>query len=290
MNPGRRRALAGIALAAAGGSPAQTDSLSPPRLQRRALRTSDGVRLSLLETPAHGASRTTLAFVPGWGMPASVWIPSMAALASRHRCMALDPRGQGESDVPDHGYTVERRAADLNEWIAPLERVVLVAWSLGVLEALHLVHRFGHDRLAALVLVDNSVGEPPPPAPTDFLKRLRADRSATVDRFVRGMFATPPPESLIDEISRSVLKTRLEHSIALLSYPLPREHWRAVARAFPRPLAYLVTPRFAAQASNLKSARPDTRVEVFDGAGHALFVDQPQRFNEVLAEFASTVR
>lgn len=288
MNPDRRRALAAVAMTAAGFATARATGLPEPAVHRRELRTSDGVRLSLLATPSHRSNRIPLLFVPGWGMPASVWSQSMAALAADHRCIALDPRGQGESDTPDHGYTIERRAADLYEAIAPLERVVLVAWSLGVLEALHAVHLYGHDRLAALVLIDNSVGEPPPPAPTDFLKRLRADRAATVDRFARGMFATPQPEDRIDEIKRSMLKTRLEHSIALLSYPLPREHWRGIARAFPKPLAYLVTPRFAAQAQNLKAARPATQIEVFEGAGHALFVDQAERFFAVLGAFVRT--
>lgn len=285
MNPHRRQTLAGLLAAAAASATRAASTAPPPAPQRREFRTSDGVRLSLLATPADDSRRATLVFVPGWGMPATVWGPTMAELASRHPCIALDPRGQGESDTPDRGYTIERRAADLAEVIAPLERVVLVAWSLGVLEALHAVHLYGHDRLAALVLVDNSVGEPPPPAPTDFLKRLRADRAATVDRFARGLFATPQPEERIDEIKRSMLKTRLEHSIALLSYPLPREHWRDITRAFPKPLAYLITPRFAAQAQNLKAARPATQIEVFEGAGHALFVDQAERFSAVLGAF-----
>ncbi len=246
------------------------------------MRTSDGVNLSLLSTQAPDATETTFFFLPGWGMPASLWSDNLQALAPYAPCIAVDPRGQGESDAPDHGYTIERRTADLRDVLAPLKRVVLVAWSLGVLEALHYVHLYGHDKLAALVLVDNSVGEPPAPKPSDFLQRLRADRTATMDRFVRGLFATPQPEARIEEVKRSALKTTLEQSIALLSYPLPREHWRRIARAFPKPLSYLITPRFAAQAASLKAARPATQVEVFKEAGHALFVDEAQRFNAAL--------
>jgi microsomal epoxide hydrolase len=102
------------------------------------------------------------------------------------------------------------------------------------------------------------------------------------------MFATPRPEDEIAALVRSVLKTPLEASVALLSYPLPREHWRAIARGLRRPLTYVVTARFAEQARNLQSSRPATRVEVFEQAGHALFVDEPARFNDVLAEAVRT--
>ena len=74
-------------------------------------------------------------------------------------------------------------------------------------------------------------------------------------------------------------------SIDLLSYPQPREHWRNIAWAFRKPLLYVVTPQFAEQAKNLQLHRPGTRIEVFQQAGHALFVDEPQRFNALLEQF-----
>ena len=81
----------------------------------------------------------------------------------------------------------------------------------------------------------------------------------------------------------------LEASIDLLSYPFPREHWRDVARAFRKPLLYVVTPQFAEQAQNLKRNRRGTRIEIFADAGHALFVDEPQRFNALLDDFLATL-
>jgi non-heme chloroperoxidase len=48
-----------------------------------------------------------------------------------------------------------------------------------------------------------------------------------------------------------------------------------------------VTPQFAAQAKNLKRNRPATEVAVFEDAGHALFVDEPARFDVLVADFVS---
>lgn len=246
--------------------------------------TSDGVRLHYLET----GRGPTLVFVPGWGMPAEIWAPQLRHFGQRYRAVAFDPRGQGRSAVPVNGYNAARRAADIKELIEALQApsVVLVGWSLGVLESLVYVNEYGVDRLSALVLVDNSVGEEPPPvADPTFFDRLRTSREATVERFVRAMTRGPQPETYYRRIVESALRMPLDASIALLSYPHPREFWRRVVHVVDRPVLYAVSPRFAEQALNLKRHRPAVRIQVFENAGHALFVDEPDGFNELLDEF-----
>ena len=260
---------------------------------RRTVLTSDGVRLSLLERRPAGTAapdRTdtgaapTIVLLPGWCMPATIWQEQLFGLGERWATVAVDPRGQGESQVPGFGYTADRRADDLHEVLQGLDRVVLVAWSLGVLEALQYVHRHGSGQLLALALVDNSIGEPPVPKGNGrFLQDLREARAPAIDRFVRSMFARPPPASLIEQMRASALRMPLEASLALLTYPLPREHWRELVHSFDRPLAYLITPRYREQAQHLRQARPQVMVEIFEHAGHALFVDEAQRFNRLLA-------
>ena len=59
--------------------------------------------------------------------------------------------------------TVQRRAEDLNDLIEHLQlrRVAPIGWSLGVMEGLMFVSMHGDSKVAALVFVDNSVGESP---------------------------------------------------------------------------------------------------------------------------------
>lgn len=250
--------------------------------------TSDGVRLNVLEAGPSvvDLSLPVIVLVPGWCMPATIWQAQLQALGQRFRTLAVDPRGQGESEIPASGYNAERRADDLRDLLTPLQRTLMVAWSLGVLDALDLVDRHGDAQLAGLVLVDNSVGEPPAPRPSNFIKELRADRNTTTEHFVRAMFARPRPEAEIERIKQEALKMPLDDAIALLSYPFPRAHWRDIVRRFTRPLCYCVTSRYLEQAHNLQRERPATRVEWFEHAGHALFVDEPERFNRVVSEFA----
>ena len=70
---------------------------------------------------------------------------------------------------------------------------------------------------------------------------------------------------------------------------MPREHWRAATHAVRAPLLYVVTPQLAEQAANLLRNRPGTETAVFESAGHALFVDEPERFNALLEDFARRV-
>ena len=185
---------------------------------------SDGVVLSAIEAVADQRDGPlTLVLIPGWCMPAWLWQPQLDALSAHYPVIALDPRGQGESDMPDHGYHFERRATDIHEFLQPFQNVLLVGWSLGALEVLEYTHRFGDDKLAGMVLVDSSVGElPVPPPGGTFLDALREARDATLDGFVREMYRTPRPEAEVAALLNDVKRISLANSIALLSSGIPR--------------------------------------------------------------------
>ncbi len=253
-------------------------------LDSRFFATSDGVRLHVLEGGPPGAP--AIAFVPGWSMPADIWRFQLQALGGRYRVAALDPRGQGRSPVAASGYTLERRAADVREFVAAYPRTVLVGWSLGALESLEMVRAHGEGGIAGLVIVDSAVGEPPAPPAGVFKESLRGNRRRALNEFVRAIFTTPRSESEVSALVAGALRMRLEDSLALLSYPVPREHWRAAVHAVKAPLLYVATPQFAAQAANLARNRPGTETVVFEHAGHALFVDEPERFSALLDDFA----
>jgi non-heme chloroperoxidase len=259
--------------------------------RRRSIQTSDGVTLSFLEAGQEFSGKnTTIALITGWSMPATIWRSQIDFLSRRYHTLALDPRGQGESDVPHAGYTAERRAGDIKEFLDPHPRVLLIGWSLGAIEALQYVHLYGSERLAGLVLVDSSVGEEPAPrAGGTFKEQLRQDRDKALGEFVQAIFAKPRGSDELEALVRGAKRMALEDSLALLDYPFERVHWRGIARNFTRPLLYVVTPQFEAQAGNLKKNRPATQVEVFRKAGHALFVDEPERFNALVQSFAKKV-
>lgn len=261
----------------------------PPTITSRYFRASDGARLHWLEAMPAAAGRhiPVIVLVPGWSMPASIWHAQLASLGQRYRVIAFDPRGQGQSAIPRSGYNISRRARDLHELISRHRRVVLVGWSLGALETLQYVHLHGDARLAALVLVDSSVGEGQATAGGGFQAALRRDRRGTLTDFINAIFKSPRTQEDQDALIESALRMPLAASLALFPSKVPRTRWRNTARRFAKPLLYVVTPQFAEQAHELASNRPATQIEIFENAGHALFVDEPERFNALLAEFVA---
>ncbi len=254
--------------------------------QSRYFLTSDGVRLHYLESgPPTGH---TIVFVPGWTMPAWIWQPQLRAFAPRYHVVAFDPRGQGDSDAPSRGYEPRRRSQDIAELVAGLAPVpvLLVGWSLGVLDTLAYVRAHGDLMVAGLVLVDNSVGEEPPPPPKLHRPGPMIPHAIAMHRFVTGMFLRRQSDAYLDRLTEATLRTPEAASRALLAYPVPRTYWRDAIYSTDKPVLYVVRPGWLAeQAANLAHNRPGTQIAVFQGAGHALFVDDAARFNALLAGF-----
>ena len=258
----------------------------------RFVSTSDGVRLHVVDVgQAHAApDAPVLVFVPGWTMPEWIFQPQIDEFSKHYRVIAIDPRGQGESDVPKTGYVHTRRGEDIAEVIDSLhvQHVVLIGWSLGVLDSLAYLHTHGDAALAGLVLIDNSVGEEPPPAASKD-KPVPSGHKPThaefMAAFVRGMFHRPQPAAYLNRLTQICLRTPERAANQLLAYPVPRSYWKEAVYSTTRPVLYVVRPKFAGQAGNLAAHHKAAETMVVDGLGHALFVDDPARFNATLADF-----
>jgi non-heme chloroperoxidase len=280
---------AGLVLATLGGACARAGQITDGFVV-----TSDGVRLHILQAaPESGPDQPVLVFVPGWTMPGWIWGPQLSYFSARFPVVAMDPRGQGDSDIPPRGYEPGRRGRDIADLLARIapRKVVLIGWSLGVLDSLAYVHEYGDAQLAGLVLVDNSVGEEPAPLPARRAPHPRAprpvDREEWMRGFVRSMFRRPQEDAYLDRLTEYALRTPARDAAELLAYPVPRTYWRDALYSVHKPILYVVRPQWAAQAANVAAHDPQAQTAVFEGVGHALFVDDASRFNTLLEDFIS---
>lgn len=284
-SPGRRGAL-GLMGSALLGRAAWGQGRPVAGAQSRFFTASDGARLHYLEAgPAEGR---VIVMVPGWTMPAWIFTPQIVALSRQFRVIAFDPRAQGDSDVARAGYDHVRRGQDIAELIARLGKrpMVLLAWSLAVLEALAYVKAQGDGRLDGVILVDNSVGEDPPPVALPPARGPKPPHDEAMRSFVRGMFRHPQPPGYLDRLTQATLKVPEPASRALLGYPVPRSYWREAVYSIRKPILYVVRPKFAGQAANLGRNHPNAEsVVLSNDVGHALFVDDPARFNALVLDF-----
>jgi non-heme chloroperoxidase len=269
----------------------QAEALAPAiaGTQDRYFVTSDGARLHYLESGPELAQ--TIVLVPGWAMPAWIFAPQIRAFSRKYHVIAFDPRGQGSSDIPANGYNQVRRGEDIGALLDRLgpRPVVILGWSLGVLDTLAYIHLNGDQRIAGLVLVDNSVGENPAPTPHPYRPGPVISHAAYMRAFVAGMFLTRQSPDYLRRLTAATLRLPAADARALLEYPVPRSYWRQAIYSTGRPVLYVVRPHLAGQADNLLADRPNTQIAIYPDVGHALFVDAAPRFNTLVARFLLTV-
>jgi microsomal epoxide hydrolase len=223
-------------------------------------------------------------------MPAEIWESQIRHFSSQYRVVAVDPRSQGESGKPTEGHYPERRARDYKELVEQLKLAptVLVGWSLGVPEVLTYVQEFGTASLRGVVLVDGMIGSDPNPrwiaAVSGMLRNLQLDRTKFTEEFVRGMYRKPQPPEYLKRIIAASLKTSTNTAVTLMAN-LAVGDWRPVLSKLDKPVLFVGSAAMKEQAASLQAKLPSARTEIFPEAGHALFVDEAERFNQLLESF-----
>lgn len=255
----------------------------------------DGLRLHYLEA---GSGPRTIVFIPGWLMPAAIFQAQLEGLGGEFRVLAFDPRSQGDSEVFNGPHDPERRMDDMEDFLraAAVGDYVLAGWSLGVMESLDFIERKPQTGLRGLILIDNSIGAGRPPAVSSGGGASRRNslnpkvREQYLREFSREIFASPPPREMADAVLQSALQMPPRAANQLLAQPYPRTYWRDIVFRQSEPVLYVIRPRFRDQGQELLAKKGEgARVEVFEKAGHALFVDEAARFNELAASFARKV-
>lgn len=251
-------------------------------------KTSDGIRIHYLEA---GSGRP-IVFIPGWSMPAWIWQKQIEEFSKRYHVIAVDPRSQGESDKPTSGHLPETRARDYKELVDQLglKQPVLVGWSMACAELIKYAEQFGSDNVGGFVLVDGFITEKLSPevfnAMSGWMNQLQQDRQQQADGFVRNMFKKPQPEDYVKRLIDAAQQVPADTAVVLIYNMIAVKDFSAGLARMNRPVLFTYQPSSQASADYLKSKLGDKlKIERFEGDGHALFVDEPQKFGQVLEEF-----
>jgi non-heme chloroperoxidase len=255
-------------------------------------KTSDGVRIHYLEA---GSGRP-IVFIPGWTMPAWIWQKQIDQFSRKYHVIAVDPRSQGESDKTTNGHLPEERARDYKELVDQLglKQPVLVGWSMACGELMKYVEKFGTDNIAGLVLVDCLLWDKPNPdlfaGLSQWMNQLQSDRHKQADGFVRTMYRKPQSEDYLKRVIDASMQVPDDTAAVLIYDMIAVKDFSGGFAKINRPVLFTYQPDTQPTADFLKSKLGDkVRLERFDGDGHALFVDDPDKFNRVLEEFVSSL-
>jgi microsomal epoxide hydrolase len=271
--------------------------LSAPRVVAQAtktgfFKTSDGIRIHYLEA---GSGRP-IVFIPGWTMPGWIWQKQIDDFSNKYHVIAVDPRSQGDSDKPPYGHLPETRARDYKELVdqLSLQQPVLVGWSMACGELMKYVEQFGSDNIGGLVLVDGFLWDKPSPemfaTMSGWMNQLQEDRQKQADGFVRGMFKKPQTEDYLKRVIDASIQVPADTAVVLIYNMIAVKNFSSGFARTNRPVLFAYQPGSQQSADFLKSKLGDkVRLERFEGDGHALFVDEPEKFNRVLEEFLQSL-
>jgi pimeloyl-ACP methyl ester carboxylesterase len=251
--------------------------------------TADGAELSYVDFGPRGG--IAILFLHGWQGAAAVWVPVMQRLSLRHRTIALDLRGFGESNGAPGPYRVETFSDDLSALIAALDLdpLVVVGHSMGAAVA----QRFAIDRpdaVEGLVLA-----APVPASGVPFSPKVAAMFRSTAgnadnanawlaaltytepSRDVRAIMraaaaATPAPVAL--ESFDSWANLDFAGEAATIDTPT-----LVLAPAADRPM----TPEFTRE--RVADVISGSRLVVIEEAGHYLPLEQPERVAALVERF-----
>ncbi|WP_246368425.1 alpha/beta fold hydrolase [Aurantimonas endophytica] len=250
--------------------------------------TSDGTNIHYTDT---GEGRA-IVLIPGWLSEAAIWEPQIAGLSTSYRVIAIDPRSQGDSDKPSFGHLPEARARDYKEVVDALElnRPVMVGWSMACGELMRYVELFGDEELGGIVMVDGLL--PPEANPNVvpilayFTNLLQRNRKQAIEEFLSVWYKTPQSETYLESVKRGTDKTPTDAAIALMHNMLVSNDFSGAFSRLSRPLLFAYQELLQQGADYLKSQLGERiQMERFDAAGHAVFVDNPVRFNAMIDEF-----
>jgi non-heme chloroperoxidase len=252
------------------------------------LKTSDSIRIHYLEA---GSGRS-IVFIPGWTMPAWIWQKQIDAFSKKYHVIAIDPRSQGESDKPSSDHLPEARARDYKEVVDQLglKRPVLVGWSMACGELMKYVESYGTDNVGGLVLVDCALWDKPNlemfTSMAEWTNLFQHDRQKHADAFVRSMYHKPQTEDYLKRVIDASLQVPDDTAVVLIYNMIAVKDFSACFSRIHRSVLFVYEPQLQDTADLLKSKLGDNvRLERFDGDGHALFVDDPDKFNRVLEKF-----
>lgn len=260
----------------------------------------DGVRLHCTE--AGNPAGRPVVLLAGFKAPATSWRYQAGPLAAAgHRVLALDLRGHGDADRPDAGVDMARRGEDVRNALDTLDlrEALLVGGSMGGNTIWSHVSRHGVDRIAGIVVVDQT---PKMLNSADWPHGFYGYDESNVDT----CFAERVPETghgtrlwrrgrrlvRLARAMRGTERTLTPGELALLG-DHAKADWRPVVSRTEVPTLFVAGaesefwPSSHAAASAALAPRGSSLVVADDG--HAADVEQPKAFNRALLDFANSL-
>ncbi|MDA4131055.1 MAG: alpha/beta hydrolase [Thaumarchaeota archaeon] len=246
-------------------------------------------------------SGKSIVLVHGWCGSHSLWERTVQDLAKKFRTFAMDNRGHGDSGKPNTDYDFNEFSSDLKELIDQkgLENAILVGWSMGVSISLRYFERFGKHGISKLVLVNGpirlaSAPDFPYSMSREYLENLfdeRIDNRAMREReFVKIGFYMPHLEAT-NWISSIHMETPMHIAMKCVRHQMDLD-MRDVLKKIDIPTLVCYgahDPFYPTSLGQFIVQRiPNSRLVIFEESGHYPFLEESNKFSNLIEEFADS--
>ncbi len=253
---------------------------------------TNGINLHYTRT---GGNKPTIILLHGLMANGLCWIGLARALEEEYDVIMPDARGHGQSSVPDYGYQYEDHANDVVGLMDSLKlsSPLLLGHSMGGMTAAVVASR-KPSLLRGLILADPTFLSPRAQREvrdSDVADRHRKILCMSLDEVVKEAQVRHPNRPL--ETLELFARARLQTSMAAFDVLTPpNPDYRQLVSKIDVPSLLLFGDKgvvSSAIAKELQGLNPQLKVEQIQGAGHALHMDQPERFAAIVKRFLRSI-
>ena len=242
--------------------------------------------------------------VHGVSMSRRYFHRQLGPLGEHNRVIAVDLRGHGGSEKVPSGHTIPQYGRDLDAFIRALDirRPILLGWSMGAFVIFDFIRQFGTGAIRGLVIVDEAAsdfkwegwphGFVDLPTLHSFMTDVQDDKQAFLEHLVPAMFHTEPARADIEWMVHECAQLPVGALSAIL-FDQSVQDYRELIPTIDVPTLVCwgrhdgLLP--VSGASHLRETIPNVRVELFEDSGHCPFLEESERFNEVVDAFLTSV-
>lgn len=270
------------------------ESIFSMRFNERTI-TSNGHQVSYFE---EGLPLTEpVILIHGFPFNKHMWGSQLSVLKGKHRCIAYDVRGHGNSSAGESEFTIDLFADDLLALLDALkiEKAIICGLSMGGYIALNAIQKQPH-RFAGLILADTQCGADTPEGKEKRMKTITFIRKNGLEVYaeesLKNLFAPASFQKHPDGVAfiqKTILNTPADVICRTLQALADRRESCSYLPKIKIPVCVVVgsedkvTPQPLAQ--KITDAIPSAKLVVIENAGHLSNMENPDRFNEALKIF-----
>jgi sigma-B regulation protein RsbQ len=246
---------------------------------------SDGVPIHY---SVQGKGDPALVFIHCWACNRHFWDNQVTEVSKTNRVVAIDLPGHGESGQGRKNWSVESYGDDVKTVVTKLslKRVVLVGSSMGGPIALEATRRMP-DRVVAIVPVDTlqNVEQKIPQEQLDAVfQQMQADfKGATTNLLNQFFFSPTTPAAVKERVINETISQKPEVVLPILKAVFSYDAAPGL-REVKVPIRAINADRVPTDLIVNRKYAPQFDVVIIKGTGHYPMLEDPARFNQMLAE------